>query len=655
MNKYNEYSEKSISEFNKTSIIMLTYNQLENTKLCIGSIRKYTVKEEYEIIVVDNNSTDGTVQWLSEQKDIKTIMNNENLGFPKGCNQGIKIAKGKNILLLNNDTIVTPKWLKNLIIALYSDNTVGAVGAATNFCSNNQVIPGKYNNTDELIEFAEKNNISDSKRWEEKIKLVGFCMLIKKEVIEKIGFLDEIYSPGNFEDDDYSFRIRKEGYRLLLCKDVFIHHFGSVSFNKDVGKFKDLLRINKEKFKNKWGFEPEYCPKEIVVNTDVNKENTDKKICFITCVDDNIQYQKSLNYIRNLIVPEGYKVECICIKDAKSMTGGYNLAMEKSDAKYKIYIHQDVFIVNKHFLVDILKTFHENSNIGMLGVVGAKTLLQNCIWWESNYKYGKVYDSHSGELGLLNFNNPKDEFECVKAIDGLIMITQYDVKWREDIFNGWHFYDVSQSLEFLNLGYDVAVVKQEKAWCIHDCGVVDINNGFDEYRSIFYNQYKNNPCFYYYKFGVNSVVGAESEIECPEGISIGNNVVINKGAWITLPYKNFNGEPRVIISDGCNIGRRCKISASKYIFIGENVLMESNVCVKDYTPEYRIAKADVKDIVINSSNCEISIGSGTWIGENSVIVGNVKIGRGCIISENSRVDTDIPDYCIASGNPAVCR
>ena len=91
-----------------TSIVILTYNKLNYTKKCIESIRKYTCKESYEIIVVDNASTDGTIEWLKTQSDIITIFNKENLGFPKGCNQGIEIAQGSEILLLNNDVIVTP-------------------------------------------------------------------------------------------------------------------------------------------------------------------------------------------------------------------------------------------------------------------------------------------------------------------------------------------------------------------------------------------------------------------------------------------------------------------------------------------------------------------------------------------------------------------
>ncbi len=107
-----------------------------------------------------------------------------------------------------------------------------------------------------MIEFAEKYNYSEPKKWEERLRLIGYCMLIKKEVIDKVGLLDEIFTPGNFEDDDYSLRMRKAGYKLMLCKNSFIHHFGSASFEKISKEFSELLIKNRKKFFEKWGFDP---------------------------------------------------------------------------------------------------------------------------------------------------------------------------------------------------------------------------------------------------------------------------------------------------------------------------------------------------------------------------------------------------------------
>ncbi|MBU3113564.1 glycosyltransferase [Clostridium lacusfryxellense] len=242
-------------ENRKTSIIILTYNNLTYNHICVDSIRKYTKENTYEIIIVDNNSTDGTKEWLKNQDDILAIFNNENVGFPKGCNIGIAASDKENdILFLNNDTVVTPRWLDNLKACIYSDVKVGATGSITNYCSNYQSISVPYSGIEDMIPFADANNISNPQKWEERIRLVAFCMLIKRDVLNKIGIMDERFTPGNFEDDDLCMRIIESGYKMMLCNDSFIHHFGSSSFNKDQTNFINILTSNRIKFENKWGF-----------------------------------------------------------------------------------------------------------------------------------------------------------------------------------------------------------------------------------------------------------------------------------------------------------------------------------------------------------------------------------------------------------------
>ena len=241
----------------KTSIIILSYNNLNLTQNCIESIRKYTNKNNYELIVIDNNSDEETVEYLRNQDDLICIFNQENKGFAGGCNQGMKIASGDNVLLLNNDTLVTPNWLDNLLTALYSDDDIGAVGPITNYCSNYQQVSLPVNPQMDNDEFFKNFNKSDKNKWEERLRLIGFCLLIKKEVVQKIGYLDELFALGNYEDDDYCLRIRKIGYRLLLCKDTFIFHVGSASFSQlKLEKFNKVINENRQKFLNKWDIDP---------------------------------------------------------------------------------------------------------------------------------------------------------------------------------------------------------------------------------------------------------------------------------------------------------------------------------------------------------------------------------------------------------------
>ncbi|WP_197461030.1 glycosyltransferase family 2 protein [Ferroacidibacillus organovorans] len=109
-----EYTLQTDASLYSTSIVILTHNQLVHTQLCIQSIRDYTSDVDYEIIVIDNASTDGTREWLHAQPDLIVQENLINVGFPAGCNQGIQLATRNNILLLNNDTVVTSKWLKRM-------------------------------------------------------------------------------------------------------------------------------------------------------------------------------------------------------------------------------------------------------------------------------------------------------------------------------------------------------------------------------------------------------------------------------------------------------------------------------------------------------------------------------------------------------------
>lgn len=241
-----------------TSIIVLTHNKLDFTQACIDSIRRHTAPRTYELIVVDNASHDGTATWLCEQPDIVPILNPTNVGFPAGCNQGLRVARGDHILLLNNDTVVTPHWLEHLLTCLESDGRIGAVGPLTSSASYYQSIPTTYRNAQEMDAFAWDVHKQNRGQWERRLKLVGFCILIKRAVIDVIGELDERFSPGNFEDDDLSLRVLLAGYDLVLCRDVFIHHAGSVTFREAATAFSDMLQVNAQKFSEKWGFVAAY-------------------------------------------------------------------------------------------------------------------------------------------------------------------------------------------------------------------------------------------------------------------------------------------------------------------------------------------------------------------------------------------------------------
>jgi O-antigen biosynthesis protein len=237
------------------SIIILTRNRLDVTKACVASIQRHT-PESHEIIFVDNGSTDGTIPWLRElagnATNCRLIENGENRGFSAGCNQGMLAGHGEYILLLNNDVVVTPEWLSGLL-ECFSTNNVGIVGPMTNNISGPQKWPWvDYRELDDLESFSRSFRRSNRYFRFPTRRVVGFCMMFRRELMDKVGLLDEQFGSGNFEDDDYCLRAALEGYQNLIAGDVFIHHVGSATFQGNQVNYREALMRNQEIFNHKW-------------------------------------------------------------------------------------------------------------------------------------------------------------------------------------------------------------------------------------------------------------------------------------------------------------------------------------------------------------------------------------------------------------------
>jgi GT2 family glycosyltransferase/tetratricopeptide (TPR) repeat protein len=234
-----------------TSIVLVTFNQVDYTRQCLESIR-FVTDEPYELIVVDNGSTDGTAEYLRAAPDVRLIENADNRGFPAAANQGIRASRGRQVLLLNNDTLATTGWLCRLLAALESDPKIGLVGPVSNCVSGEQQIPIAYDDLSGLDGFAWEHGQRHHGQYQETDRLVGFCLLIRREVIDRIGLLDEQFGIGNFEDDDYCRRAAAAGYRAVVARDAFVHHFGGASFKASGVDFAGLLERNRQLFDEKW-------------------------------------------------------------------------------------------------------------------------------------------------------------------------------------------------------------------------------------------------------------------------------------------------------------------------------------------------------------------------------------------------------------------
>jgi GT2 family glycosyltransferase len=234
-----------------TSIIIICSNQIQYTKLCIASVLKHSTAC-YELIVIDNGSRDGTASYLKTIMNARIITNDKNTGFMRAANQGMKASKGDYLVLLNNDTIVSPGWLEDMINCASSSKNIGIVGPRTNNVPGAQYVnEAGYKNLKDFPPWAYLFKKRNSGNWFEVFWLIGFCMLIKKEVIEKIGYFSPEFDPAVFEDLDYCLKARQAGYKLYCAGDVFIHHFGQKSYN--IKKLLEISERSKKVFIKKWG------------------------------------------------------------------------------------------------------------------------------------------------------------------------------------------------------------------------------------------------------------------------------------------------------------------------------------------------------------------------------------------------------------------
>jgi GT2 family glycosyltransferase/tetratricopeptide (TPR) repeat protein len=242
------------------SIIVLCCNELPFTQLCFDSLNHHTVVP-HELIVVDNGSTDQTPAFLQAfarqaapgREQLVLIRNESNRGFAPAVNQALRHCQGSYVLLLNNDVVVTPHWLEDLVACARSG--VGLVGPTSNYVPPPQLVEPGYQKLTDLDAFAATHRQQFRGKALPVERLSGFCLLIRHEVLDRIGALDERFGTGFFEDDDLCFRAKDAGFSLAVVLDVYLHHFGSRTFAGQNISAETLLQTNFQIFQEKWGKE----------------------------------------------------------------------------------------------------------------------------------------------------------------------------------------------------------------------------------------------------------------------------------------------------------------------------------------------------------------------------------------------------------------
>jgi GT2 family glycosyltransferase/tetratricopeptide (TPR) repeat protein len=239
----------------KASIIIPVFNKLELTRQCLTTLASITTMPEYEVIVVDNASSDGTAEFLTELGgDVQVISNPENYGFAVACNQGANAARGEFLLFLNNDTIPTDGWLNALVdeverhpdVAvvgsklLYEDGTIQHAGVAFS-----RIVFTPYHI---YRKFPADSPMVNRRR--EFQCVTGACMLVRRDVFEQAGRFDEGFKNG-FEDVDLCLKIRERGWRIVYRPDSVVYHLESQTPGRKTHD-RDNARRLLERWSQKW-------------------------------------------------------------------------------------------------------------------------------------------------------------------------------------------------------------------------------------------------------------------------------------------------------------------------------------------------------------------------------------------------------------------
>lgn len=214
----------------------------------------------------------------------------------------------------------------------------------------------------------------------------------------------------------------------------------------------------------------------------------EKQIAFIICSKEVPYYLECIKYVEELYLPLGYEKEILCVQEADTIAIGYNAAMQSCQAKYKIYLRENAFLINRDFVKQMLEVFQQHEEIGMLGVAGKLALHAKTVF-HNKWDVGKLFVCNgTAQEEMVCCDENAGNYTKVQAIGGMIMATQYDIPWREDLLKHWLFYDISHSIEMKRRGYQCAVLNGEMPWCIWENAAEDIQS-HEENRNTVIEEY----------------------------------------------------------------------------------------------------------------------------------------------------------------------
>jgi len=336
----------------RCDIILTVYNQLELTQRCLNSVLKYFNNKD-RLIIVDNGSDEKTEDYLERFKssnsdiaiDIKKLVPNK--GYIKAVNAGLEKFDAEFVCLLSNDTVVTEGWLDRMIDIMRANSDIGVMNPQS---SNFGLYPGKREDIEDVaMKLKEKQC-----KFKETSACLGFCMLIRRQVIEKIGYLDEVYGKGYFEDTDFSRKAMANGFRCAIAQDSYVWHREHSTFKSE--EIEEQFKKNKKIFQSRWGRQNRIL---YVIRSAMDTELKKDKI-----ISDSLNSVKEGNWVymvlnsKTKIIPElqdNANIILIPISEKRLLFYAFFFNLKKRKKKIdKIYIDNDFDRRPKNFLKFLL-------------------------------------------------------------------------------------------------------------------------------------------------------------------------------------------------------------------------------------------------------------------------------------------------------------
>ena len=290
-------------------MVIPVHDNLEVTRGCLASLARQQVDFPFEVVVADDGSDPSTAGWLRRESGARVVRLAECRGYPVAVNAGLEAARGELLLVLNNDTLLPSGTLQRLVGALRDHPRVGLVGPSCDRIKGAQRIdvPSLEGDPVRVEDFGSYLAYQYEGKVEDLHYVMGVAMLFSRATLERTGGLDERFGPGNFEDDDFCFRVKEQGLRVLAARDAFVHHLGGRTFASRGMDYRRLLQENQRRYLDKWRDHP-------VMGAYVHQQGGDLERALFNCraaLAGGTKNQDALRILGEVLYRQGHPREAL--------------------------------------------------------------------------------------------------------------------------------------------------------------------------------------------------------------------------------------------------------------------------------------------------------------------------------------------------------